>query len=466
MNRHVVIVGGGFCGATLLFHLLRRGDRSLRVTVVDPSLELGRGLAYAAWAQQSLLNVPCGDMSLDAAEPDDFLVWARLRFPNVTPHSFLPRAVYGQYIMERVYSVWRDECVAHLRDSVTMLRPELAGWQVTLSRGHSLMATEVVLALGNPPMFDPLGQCGLPTNHPYYFPTPWPCVALPITHRNASVMMIGTGLSMVDQYLALRAQGHSGPCYAVSRHGLLPHTHITPLPILPSELAMRIRSAVSQGTLYQRLRAFRSLVRQAGPAWSWQAQFKVLRENATMLWQTLPHKERHRFIRHLRPYWDAHRHRMAPEVGEAILSAVQDGALQLLRGRFLHVHTASGRFVVTMAVGPDEPTSLEVDVLINCTGPCYQAALRRPLEQTLVQQGLAQPDVLGLGLQCMPDGQMIDVRGQPVIGLHMIGHARRGSIWESTSVPELRVQAQQLASLLLRVATPHGAKPFVTQPVR
>jgi uncharacterized NAD(P)/FAD-binding protein YdhS len=46
-------------------------------------------------------------------------------------------------------------------------------------------------------------------------------------------------------------------------------------------------------------------------------------------------------------------------------------------------------------------------------------------------------------------GQITSAAGSPAAGLFAIGPLRRGTLWESTAVPEIRSQAQQLARLLV-----------------
>jgi uncharacterized NAD(P)/FAD-binding protein YdhS len=54
-----------------------------------------------------------------------------------------------------------------------------------------------------------------------------------------------------------------------------------------------------------------------------------------------------------------------------------------------------------------------------------------------------------MGIDADPDtGQVCDEAQRLVGGLFAIGTLRRGTLWESTAVPELRAQAGRLAAVL------------------
>ena len=56
-----------------------------------------------------------------------------------------------------------------------------------------------------------------------------------------------------------------------------------------------------------------------------------------------------------------------------------------------------------------------------------------------------RPHPLALGLDTAADGAVRDARGRASETLFALGPLRRGELWESTAVPEIRAQAHALA---------------------
>src|SRR4051812_45656293 len=110
MAREILIIGGGLSGALTAIHLLRRGERADRITVVDPNPVPGRGVAYGTRNPVHLLNVPAMGMTVDPDEPDDFANWLAVHLDREASEvrtSFAPRMVYAEYVGQRL-----DEAIA------------------------------------------------------------------------------------------------------------------------------------------------------------------------------------------------------------------------------------------------------------------------------------------------------------------------------------------------------------------
>ncbi len=98
----IVIIGGGFCGATAAVHLLgpaRQAGR--RVLLIDRSAAFARGLAYRHHDDNQLLNVPAGNMSALAAQPGHFLEFCQAIDPAFNAGSFVSRRLYGGNVAVR-----------------------------------------------------------------------------------------------------------------------------------------------------------------------------------------------------------------------------------------------------------------------------------------------------------------------------------------------------------------------------
>jgi uncharacterized NAD(P)/FAD-binding protein YdhS len=197
---------------------------------------------------------------------------------------------------------------------------------------------------------------------------------------------------------------------------------------------------------------------QADRLTDWRRAFDGVREQVQVIWLSLSESERRRALRHLRPWWDAHRHRMAPEVAARIDAHIADGRLRVAAGRMLSLRAEVGGVTVTWR--PRAHTSVRADRtewVVNCTGP--EGDPRRSdngVVRKLVESGLARPDALGLGLDVDGDGRLIGADGAVATGLYGLGPLTRGALWEVTAVPDIRLQAQRLAA---RIATEAARTP-------
>jgi uncharacterized NAD(P)/FAD-binding protein YdhS len=431
----------------LAVQLLRRAP-NFSVAVVGRGSVPGRGLAYGTKYDCHLLNVPAGNMSALPEEPDHFLRWARANYAlSVRATSFLPRRVYGHYV-----GCLLDEAIGNssaskfqwVQDEVCSLAHEGSQTKVQLKDGGSLIAGVVVLAPGNFPPAN-LNIPGLSDLSKRYVRSACSAEALRDIPSNGEVLLIGSGLTSIDVAVALKSEGFAGHIHILSRRGLIPQPHrqTDPWPQFWNEQSPRNTRGL--------LRMVREQVRAASVAGvDWRAVIDALRPVTQKIWQSLPFEERRRFLRHLRSYWEVHRHRIAPEIGDALASLIHDRQASLYAGRIERYC----EFQDYAEVGLLERKSrsqrrLRVDRVINCTGPETDGRrIHDPLIRSLLAQGSARPDSLFLGLDVDLNGALLDASGTPSEVLYVIGPARKGCLWESIAVPELRVQASQLAEHL------------------
>ncbi|MGE6756706.1 FAD/NAD(P)-binding protein [Corallococcus interemptor] len=483
-RQDVIIIGAGASGTLLAANLLRGARSPLRVTLVERGARLGRGVAYSTTSARHLLNVPAGRMSAWVDDPEHFLRWLRVESPDTPPSAFAERRRYGQYLE----SLLKDTAARAApgvqletpRAEVTAVEDTADGVRVTLANGQRLEARSGVLALGNALPADLRVPDGGLYASPRYHRSPWVAGALEGIGSGEPVLLIGTALTMVDTVLSLGERGHQGPVHALSRHGLLPHRHRahgakTPAAAEPLRIRELLRSVrremdrcrdaetaspdaedvVPFSTLRVRdvLRTLRQEVdAQTAAGADWRAAVDALRPVTTPLWQRLSEPERRRFLRHLRAYWEVHRHRMAPEIHDVLDAWRRDGRLVLHAGHVLRFELEPDAVAVHLRPrGAREPQVLRVQHVINCTGPESNPASRgQPIMRGLLESGQARPDALGMGLATASDGAVLDAHGQPSPHLFTLGPTRRGDLWETTAVPEIRSQARDLADLLLR----------------
>lgn len=454
----VAIIGGGFSGTTLAAQLVRRSGGNVSVVLIERAARLGRGVAYGTPCEEHLLNVPASKMTAFPDDPEHFLRWAGSNHdPNVRPGDFLPRLVYGRY----VESLLKQEIERHpgqlenVQDEAVSLTRVGDTAEIGLRSGRTVFADKVVLALGNFPPGDPR----LPGRTPHsqrYVSNPWKPSALGDVAQDKSVLLIGSGLTSVDAAITLRRRGFRGTIHILSRRGQLPQTHkattVWP-PFWDGESPRTVRGL---------LRLIRTQVEAAEKTGSgWRAVVDSLRPFTQEIWRSLSFKERRRFLRHVRPYWDVHRHRVAPVIGDRLASEIQDGQIEVHAGRIkAYAEDVDGVDVSYRDRKSERVQRLRVDRVMNCTGPesdCRK--LDDPLLADLVRQELVQPDPLFLGVDVSRDGALIDAHGAASNLLYAIGPIRKGSLWESIAVPELRVQVSELSKFLHTIRKESDRKP-------
>lgn len=458
LTPRVVIVGGGFCGVVLAAELLRAARHPLQVTVLEPNHPLGCGVAYNTRDPAHLLNVPAASMSACADDPDHFVRWLERhahrfgldaeRFATV----YAPRLLYGRYLQDTLMVA-----AEQAQPGVTLVSVDAEalgvgavahGLFVGLSNQQTLNADAVVLAVGNLPPRALPGTAGVGCG---VVQDPWSDAALAGLAPDAALLAVGTGLSTVDLVASLHARGHRGLIYALSRRGVLPRPHLPPAVTgsggvaLPTDLARR--PAASLPELTHRVRdAARA---HPGP---WQEVVDSLRATTPALWRGLSSRDKRRYLVHLRPYWDAHRSRVAPQIAGVLSQMQASGQLVVLAGQLLTLTRAADELEATLKLRGGGSRSLRVVRVVNATGP--ETDLTRtshPLLRALLHADWVRPEATGLGLEVDPTGR---VKGAQTRPLYALGALRRNESYEGIAVPELRRQAHDLASTLLTQLEP------------
>jgi uncharacterized NAD(P)/FAD-binding protein YdhS len=246
---------------------------------------------------------------------------------------------------------------------------------------------------------------------------------------------------MVDLVLNLLDRGHRGRITALSRRGLLPHRHdeaTAPIP-WPARDQPHCLSAL--------LHAARERAKDA----DWRAVVDGMRSHLQGWWQAMPAIEKRRFLRHLRPWWDIHRHRLAPEVADRLRQALDGGRLEVIAGQITDVRENDESVKIDYRRRHSRQVErLAVDRVVNCSGPCSDyARIVQPLVHQLLDDGIVRPDPLRLGLDVDDDLRLLDRRARPQARLYALGPVARGRFWECTAVPEIRRQAKRLAEHLI-----------------
>ena len=431
----IAIVGGGYSGTMLAARLAEAGVGS---TIIDRTGRFGLGVAYSTPFDGHLLNVRSCSMSAVAAEPDDFLRWLKANHPRWSaPDGFAPRRLFGLYVQDRLAAV--DAAHPGLIECRTGEVAAVTDAGVRLADGQSVVARAVVLATGNPAPRTTDGT-GSGDEGGAVIPDPWAPGALERIGNDDDILIVGTGLTMVDMLLVLEARGWRGRATAMSRRGLMPRAHKA-VPDRPAEPD----AAMTRGLLSVRTGAARKLAERAG----WRSMMEGLRPVTAGLWQEADIATRGRIVRHLRPWWDVHRHRIAPDVAAVMYRLLADHRLILTAGRVRRI-TADGRGVVldwSPRHGGPQPARF-ARWLIDCTGPSHDPA-RNPLTGPLIASGRARLDPLRLGLDLDDCGRVLTADGVADPALFVLGPPARAAFWETIAVPDIRKRIEDVTAALI-----------------
>ncbi len=462
----LVIVGGGLTGAALAIQCLNQAAAPLDIAIVEPADEIGRGIAYGTVDPVHRINVPTPRMSLCPGRPDDFTTWLVDRGLLPDPAStdangehYVSRAAFGTYAAETLatagVAAGPGITFRHVKGRVAAIAQQGRAWIVRLEDGRSLAAEGVALCPGHPKPVLPCRVAPAALAHPGFVANPWGRDAYANIGRDASVLIVGTGLTMLDALASLERGGHRGPILAISRRGLMARPQggfrdgFDPFADAPEP-----RTALDL------LRLARDGVAASADA-GWQEVLDAFRSRLKRLWAALPASEQRRVVRKLLPYWDVHRFRAAPQL-HALAEVLRVGGRLLVRRAGLAGLDAAGCGLDATLKRPDGETEVRrFDAVVLCTGP-GNALRTDPLVGGLVADGLARPDGVGLGLAVDPDSRILRPGGGVHETLWAFGPVTRGSFGEMTGAPDIvRHVAGATATVLRAVAprrTDHAAR--------
>jgi len=424
---------------------LRKGPPDLTVVLIERTPGFGLGVAYATDNPEHLLNVRVGNMSPFPDQPRGLRDWLEQESgERVDDGAFASRATYGRYLRTLLAeAIGGADGAARLLlapDEAVDVAQRDGRIVVTLAMGLKVEARAAVLAIGA--MGTAAPAPGLETLGPgQYADDPWAPGALDDLPDDAPVLLLGSGLTMVDVALSLARRGRHGPVLALSRRGLAPRSHAG------GWNAHHPAMAAPESSLSQRLKWVRRRADEIG----WREAVDALRPHTQSIWREASVAEQRRFLRHLRPWWDVHRHRMAPPVAARIEAMREAGQLTIAAGRLIGAEPADDRVQVTWrGRGEDRVTRRVFGRVINCTG--WGGDMRGAnagLIRALIERGEARVDCLGLGLDVDGHGRLQMRDGAPHPGLFALGPITRGAFWESVAVPDIRNQAASLAERLI-----------------
>ena len=402
--------------------------------MIDGSGRMGRGVAYSTTESVHLLNVRAESMSAIAGKPADFV--KRFEAEGGDPRGFAQRRFFGRYLDEILDRAVSGGCVQPVAALADRAERANGAWKINLASEEPIEARVLALAIGNQQpqslrAFDDAGAS--------YIANPWgresSAAVRDLIAGGGDVLLVGTGLTMVDLALSLDAAGYRGRIVAVSRRGLLPRAH--------AEFAAAPVEAgdVPHGRMLDLWRWLRGRSAQVG----WRAAVDSLRPHSHALWTSLDATDQRRFLRHARPWWDVHRHRIAPQVAATITGMIAEDRLQVIAGRVTSANVIpNGLEVEIRPRGSERLQRMTFAYAFNCTGPLHAIdQTSDPLLRSLLDEGAARPDRLGIGLE-------VDENARAGERLWALGPLTKGRYWEITAVPDIREQAAAIAEDIAR----------------
>ncbi len=456
--KTLAIVGGGFSGTLAAVNLARLSNKPVQILLINSRYPLGRGVAYGTKHPEHVLNVAARNMSAVPDHPQHFLDWLRTRVeysdllePQLR-ETFVPRRIYGDYLRSLLWNYLHpidDHHPAAIKviqgEVIDIAVEENRRVNVVLGTGESFEVDRVLLATGNQPP-SPIGVLAESFSHPRYCADPWQDWPAKIPRPAEDIIVLGTGLTMVDVFLTLSARNWSGNLMAISRSGLIPQSHFRGieypefLPNNPDQLPLHQLVELMEDHCAR----LRGLGENPG------LLVDHLRPYTQRIWQRLSIGEKREFLSKYAARWNVVRHRIAQPIHQRLTEAITEGKVRIHRGKILQLEDQGERVGVTFETPTGETHMLKAGLVINCTGPCAGFSQTNvPLFQNLLNRGLVRPDELDMGIDVGAEFAVIDREGRHSDCLFAIGPLMKGTLWETTAVPELRGQAMRVAQVML-----------------
>ena len=448
----IAVIGGGFTGTAVALHLARETPPTTRIKIFEPRAVLGAGLAYSTQHPAHRINAPAQRMSLWADEPDDFHRWLFASDAcRDDPQAALPdgrifpqRGVFGSYVAAQVHPYLVSGKITHVRSAAQALSWQKGRWAIEVA-GPCFFADAVVLATGHAPPCEIPGILAPVVTHQRFIADPWQAGRLAKIGLQDRVLIVGTGLTMADVVAALDHAGHTGPIHAISRRGQVPRQHAEQ--ICPPYGEFTEPPGRTARLLLRQVRE--AVARAAADGIPWQSVFDALRGQAGDIWTALPEQERRRFLRHARPYWETHRHRLPPPTCAVMERRRARGTLTIEAAAIEAVAVRGQTLEVTLKPPGRDTIQPSFDTVILTTGPGPIATVPNWLVTNLLADGIVKLDDVGQGFVCDEKAQPLGpVQSWPP--LFVAGPLARGSLGDVSSVPEIVLQAENIAHAITR----------------
>ena len=434
-DASVIIVGSGYAAAAAVIHLAHSGFSTSKILIIGPG-QLGAGQAYDCEADAFRLNVRADLQRLWPNQPDHFPQWAdaHIHDPQAKTHAgnFYRRADFARYVSAQISVAPDIKNLRQISQRVIDARPIKEGWTVICDDGAHYHSARLVLATGNPEPEWPIETQLEDT--PALVRVPWRGEWLTGIDPTSHVCLVGSGLTAMDALYGLACQKHRGPVSLLSPHGILPPAQVAWHPGNPCKWPETARAS-----------HFFNFARQAlkDGSWEepdWQQRFSALREGISKAWQNLPVADRLKLQRRVGWLWSLARFRASPQTVVVARQMRATGQLTLIRSKLKDiVKTPDRSWQVTLI----NETSLNTDVIINCTG-----VGRDPLIHQLMGSGQLMSLGKSRSPSVSPDLRVIAPDGCPHSNLFCIGPATALALGDVVGAISIARQAVRLSRSL------------------
>lgn len=450
--KTIIIIGAGFSGVMTAVNLIKFSEQPLKIYLADSRKERAKGLAYSTNNDLHLLNVPAGKMGAFHDDIENFYKWIKEHYSQFKADDFVPRRIYGEYL-DSIFSEYKKKALSkniqlnEINDKAIDITIINNRYQVAFKYHEMIIADKVILATGN---FPPR-NISVTTPEFYksesYFQNPWgEKVFEKLTDNN--ILLIGSGLTMVDLVLSLFQRNYHGKVYVISPHGYIPRVH---------EKTQDYPYFFDENNLPETVKhAFKIIKNEIKKAEkqgiSWHSVVDSIRPFTQKIWLNFSTEEKNKFMKYLRHRWGVLRHRMAPQVSEIFNSLLKNKQIEIFAGKIISFDESENNIkVVFKNRKSNNIQEIRVEKVINCTGP--ESDITRiddQLIKNLLEKKLIKPDSIKLGIDASPTGNILNENNEVEKNFFTIGNNLKGVLWESTAVPELRQQSYILALELLK----------------
>lgn len=450
MSKTIAIIGGGISGTLVVLNVLKHSHVPVSILWFDDKNSFCKGLAYSTKNDEHLLNVRASNMSVFVDEPEHFVSWLLKHKFLYSATDFVPRSIYGNYVLS-VFNELKHSAshgantitVKQFAEEVKSIRQENDEFIISATQNHHVQ--QVVLGFGNFLPAHPLPLATKAISKEFIFSKRYYQNAFsPLLFQNATrcqhITIIGSGLTMVDVVMSLNKQHYQGKIQVISPHGYLPQAHLEePLPSIPSFINER-----EHYTLLQIVHLVNTQLKFAkANQLHIHSMIDALRPHVQRLWTGFSLDDKKQFLRHLRHKWGLARHRAPSQSIQVLNEYMKSQRLMVLKGRIFDIQSNTDGFDIYYSTKANQKNSFKTELIVNCTGPESDfEKIDLPLIKQLIKDGIIEADPLKYGLKSMPNGQITN-------NLFTIGPPLKGILWESTAVPEIRIQAKQLVEMLL-----------------
>jgi uncharacterized NAD(P)/FAD-binding protein YdhS len=408
----VAIIGFGYSGNLVLFNLVNKAEKPIKILVADKSENFAKGPAYATMRSEHLLNVRAKNMGALKDDVLHFYKWLVASGYNYDENDFVPRKIYGEYlsyIHSEALKIAKEKNIKIEIIKATASKIEQGDFhKIYFDNGEVAECKQLVLATGNQIKDNPWK---------YDFER------LADDRSGKPVVIIGTGLTAVDTILSIFASGYEGQVMCISRKGLFPLPHATKGADVKFDILPYINSILNAHTS-QIVKILRKLISENN-AYPWQSVLDSIRPYHQQIWKGFSQFDQKRILGKYFTLWNIHRHRMAPEIDAKIKSYIASGRLKIVQQNY------------------NESEKLDAIKIFDCRGLSLKI-----LDNIFKDVGGVQFAPNGFGLICNDDYIINADKNAPIYAL---GSCFAGHLFETIAVPELRGQADKISSSIVKL---------------